>query len=315
MSIRYNLDFVPAQIQPAINYKDLLVFSGSCFSEHISARLSDLNFRVADSANGVVFNPLSMAETFMRALNHIDFNDNDLIHHNGLFHGKYHHGRYSGIRASDVLHKMNHDLSEFRQNLKSASHIFLTFGSAYAYFMDQEVLPVANCHKVPSDRFKKRLLTQEEMMLTWHEVVKELKSLNPKVNIVTTVSPVKHLKDGVVENSLSKSILIVLCHAMRSELDCQYFPAFELVQDDLRDYRFYEKDGAHPNSLAIEYVFERFKLVCLDEQSQAFASAVSEYKKMCAHKIINGDGEAYIKFMSSLEKKRDELNALYGIEL
>lgn len=315
MPIRYNLDFEPANIQPAIHYTDQLIFSGSCFSEHISGRLADLNFRIAHSANGVVFNPISMAETFKRALDHNEFGVQDLVHHNGLYHGKFHHGRYSGTREADVLHKMNHELSAFRQDLKTATHLFLTFGSAYAYFMDEEAVPVANCHKIPSNRFKKRLLAVDEMFQVWQQVVNALKTLNPGLSIITTVSPVKHLKDGVVENSLSKSVLLSLCHTMVAELNCQYFPAFELVQDDLRDYRFYEQDGAHPNHLAIDYVFEKFKMACLNESTMAYVAAVAEYKKMCAHKIINGDGEAYIKFMSSLEKKRDDINALYGIDL
>jgi hypothetical protein len=299
-----------------INYQSKLVMAGSCFSEHIYKRLSDLNFKIEALPNGIVFNPLSVLEPFKRICEGREFIEDDLVFHNHMWHGLYHHGHFSGTIVSDVLLKMNHHLSNLKFALAQATHVYLTFGSSYVYELKSSPIVVANCHKMPSDLFSKRLLKLDDMVDEVAEVCGVLRQKYPNIQIVLTVSPVKHLRDGVSNNVLSKSQLIQMCHQLMDTYDyIDYFPAYELVNEDLRDYRFFESDGAHPNALAIDYVFNKFVEASCDEISKAYIKDMSEFNRLKSHKIIHADGEDYIKFMNHLEERRVVLSEKYNTEL
>ena len=314
--IRYNLNMQVPAAAKALNYTDTIVFAGSCFSEHIAKRLQSLNFQVNALPNGIVFNPLSVLEPFKRILMGADFTEADLLEHNGYWHSIYHHGAFSEIEKTDTLHRMNHALHQLKRDLAQASHLYLTFGTAYCYILKSDSRIVANCHKIPQSEFDKQLLSIDVMVTACNEVFEGLKALFGHLQIVLTVSPVKHLRDGVSENLYSKSLLIALCHQLKDSMSgVDYFPAYEIVNEDLRDYRFFESDGAHPNAMAIDCVFEKFIGSSCNLITQSFVKDIDDYNKLCNHRIQKAGGEAYIKHMAAIEQKRAQLSALYQIDL
>jgi hypothetical protein len=174
----------------------------------------------------------------------------------------------------------------------------------------------ANCHKIPQSQFNKRLLSTDEIVNTWFELIAGIQARYPQVQFVFSVSPVKHLRDGVVENNLSKSTLLLAIHILELQFpSLAYFPAFEIVNDDLRDYRFYENDGAHPNAMAVDHVFEKFKSSYFNSRTQDFMQDIEKYQAMTKHRIQNADAEEGIKFMKKLEDYRAELETKYQIVL
>lgn len=314
--IRYALNIEPRKFEPGLDYHDGIVFLGSCFSDHISQRLKERNFSVLAQTNGVVFNPISLSEPLLRIFGKGDYTDKDLIFHKGLWHSKYHHSSFSEPGKEDLLRKINHDLHEFKRYLHAARWMFITFGSAYVYEELDSNTIVANCHKIPQNQFRKRLLSVGEISEGWVRMLKELKSFNPNLKTVFTVSPVKHLRDGVVENTISKSTLFIAIQSILNEVGSSlYFPAFELVNDDLRDYRFYDSDGAHPNNLAIDYVYDKFCDTVFNEQTKVYAADLDRYLKMSRHRIQREDGEEYLHFMKQLESERDSLRDKYDLDI
>lgn len=307
------------ELQPsslAIDYREPLVFMGSCFSEHIASRLTDLGFKIGKPANGVVFNPLSLAHPFQRILLNQDYSEADLVFYNGLWHGKFHHGVFSELNQADVLLRMNAALRALKISLESSKTIFVTFGSAYVYQWNESVEIFANCHKIPQSKFSKRLLSVVEIVDAWQKLITGFQRIYPHIQFVFTVSPVKHLRDGVVENNLSKSTLFLAIHQLqKANSNLHYFPAYELVNDDLRDYRFYESDGAHPNAMAVDYVFDQFVKSMLNVPSQAYIQDLLKYQVMSRHKLIHADAEEGLKFLKKLDAFRDELELKYQIVL
>ncbi len=314
--IRYSLNMQVPPSRFPFSHEDQLIFLGSCFSEHISDRLQELSWKVTAMPNGIVFNPVSLAEPFQRILESKDYTENDLVFHQGLWHGKYHHGSFSEVNVQDALRKMNHNLHELKRSLQHSSHVFVTFGTAYAYRYKQSGDTFANCHKIPQDQFEKYLLHPSQIELIWAEILQKLHQHYPDLKVIFTVSPVKHLRDGVAENSRSKAILLSTVHTLTEQFDfSEYFPAFELVAEDLRDYRFYELDGAHPNSMSIDYVMDKFCECYLDDPGKAYLKDMLEYQSMSRHRILRVDAEESRKFMSKLEQLRQKISELYGVEL
>lgn len=314
--IKYALNMEVKPPLQGIDYRDGLVFAGSCFSEHIADKLKTLGFSVFTQPNGIVFNPLSLADPFQRLFGKGDYRDEDLIMHDGLWHSKFHHGSFSESSRQDVLRRANHLLHELKRQLHAARFLFLTFGSAFVYELADTGEIVANCHRLPADTFRKKLLKPHEIFDSWLPLIKEIRQFNPHLQIVLTVSPVKHLRDGVIENNRSKAALFSAISMLEeSDRELNYFPAFELVNDDLRDYRFYAQDAAHPGPEAIDYVFGKFAGAYLNASSLKYTEEIEKYLQMKQHRIRREGGEAYILHMKRLEDLRNELNSRYGIEL
>lgn len=314
--IRYalNMDVPPSRFP--FSYDNGLLFVGSCFSEHIAKRLRERYWNLEALPNGIAFNPLSILEPLKRIIDGADYSSGDLISHNGLWHGKYHHGAFSEVNREDALRKMNHVLHEFKRSTKSATHLFVTFGTAYAYSHIASGETFSNCHKIPSAQFEKYLLSSQEIVEEWTNWLREWHGMYPDMKVVFTVSPVKHLRDGVVENNLSKSILLNSVHSLVEAFDfTEYFPAYELVIDDLRDYRFFEMDGAHPSQIAIEYVFEKFCATYLDDPGRSYLKDVEDYLKLSNHKLTRKDGEEAIAFLKRIDEAREHLKSLYGLDI
>ncbi len=291
------------QIKPyaeTLDCNDKLLFIGSCFSEHISYKLTEIQLDINSNPNGTIFNPVSLAQPIIRFLNNTLYTENDLIENNGNHYSIHHHSKLFNADKTDLLNLLNKKQEAFEEQLKTAKWLFITFGSAWVYSLKSNQTIVANCHKIPQNNFEKRLLNIEEISTIWAPLLAKLKINYPALNIVFTVSPVKHLRDGVHENNLSKSTLLLAINSLLNT-KIMYFPAYELVVDDLRDYRFYESDCAHPNAMAIDYVFDKFKETYFSQNMNSISIEILKYLQLKNHKPISTTGKEYTQYIEAKE--------------
>jgi hypothetical protein len=314
--INYALNLKVNPFKQPIGLKSQSILLGSCFTEHLFNRLKTYQLKVALGPNGTVFNPLSLAKPFLLAINAETYQANDIIANQGLFFSKHHHGKYAHAKAETLLHQIQSEQSAFESNLSQTQYIVVTFGSAFVYERIQDQHIYANCHKLPANQFKKYLLSIDQIVETWEAIIIAMKIKFPQIQWVFTVSPVKHLKDGVHENNLSKSVLLLAIQTLQNrQSQLTYFPAYELVNDDLRDYRFYANDGAHPSEQAIEYVMKTFKAAAFDEQAQSFMALMDKYLQMQQHKRLHEVSEASKLLDQNLEVLKNQLIQTYQISL
>ncbi len=284
--IRYSLDMQPEPLGQLIGPGDRLVLQGSCFTEHLSDRLRRYHFDDYTNPNGIIFNPVSIAEPLERFLNQKQYSEADLIFHNDKWQSLFHHGKFSSEDKETCLENINKEQQVFEEYLSSARWLIITFGSAWVYTLKEREVLVANCHKIPQSRFDKRLLSVEGVVSQWKNIAEKLRVINPDLNIIYTVSPVRHLRDGIHENNLSKSVLLLAIQALQNQYS-YYFPSYELVMDDLRDYRFFESDAAHPNADAVAYVFGKFIQSAMTEGSRKKIDDLENYFKRRDHRPLD----------------------------
>ncbi len=239
------------------------MLTGSCFTEHIGERMARSKMQVYSNPQGIVFNPASIASGLHACMSGKSYGEDDVFYHNEIWNSWDFHSRFSHTDKDTALKGMNEALSEAGAFLPEARWLIVTFGSAYQYVTTgqagREGYGVANCHKAPGQWFEKKLLETDRMLSEWEKLIRALQAYNPSLQLLFTLSPVRHARDGLVENNRSKARLNELIHALVDRFaHCHYFPAYELVIDVLRDYRFFEPDMVHPNSLAIQYVWEQF---------------------------------------------------------
>ena len=246
----------PAPSAFQIGYGDQIALMGSCFSNSIAMKLADRKLKVLSNPYGIVFNPISLFKSIQEIIDQKEYDSSHLIFHNELQHSLNHHSEFSHPESSEVIQKINSNSIKARDFLQTAKVLYLTLGTAWVYTYDGEI--VTNCHKIPNHQFEKRLLSIEEIVDSFEPVIKKLNVFNPDLKIVFTLSPVRHLKDGFEENSLSKALLRSAIHRLVGGGEVSYFPSFEIMIDDLRDYRFYTKDMLHPSEQAVDYIWDKF---------------------------------------------------------
>jgi hypothetical protein len=275
--MKFQLDInIPALKNP-IQYSDKILLIGSCFTEHISARLAQHRFSVCSNPNGILFNPLSVAYSLDGYLNGRLYNQSELFYLNELWNSWDHHTRFSDIDVHKALEQINAEQIEAAATIKESGWIIITLGSAFQYYLREEGLPVANNHRAPSQWFEKRMLSVGLIADILSETLRLLRQKNPKAQVIFTVSPVRHIRDGVVDNNRSKARLIEAVHLLCEQFPfVHYFPAYELVIDVLRDYRFFDIDLVHPNFAATSYVWDAFVTACFDDQTKGIMKEVSE---------------------------------------
>lgn len=294
-----HLNYNPAPLPFKISHSDRILLMGSCFSENIGNYLQSYKFNCLSNPNGILFNPTSIATALYSYTNERNAKD-QLIKSGNLFYSLDHHGDFHSESETELRVQIKSARAKAVANLRSVNYLIVTFGSAFVYRYLKSNLIVANCHKLPPSEFKKELLSCDDIVNTYTELIKAIKSLNPGIKFIFTVSPVKYLKDGVIENSLSKSILINSVHQIITQNnDCSYFPAYEIMNDDLRDYRFYKEDLCHPNDLAIKYIWEKFIKTLISEDSFKLVDKIGSILKAVAHRPITIDHTA----ISSFKKK------------
>jgi hypothetical protein len=307
--------FLPFKIQPypfTISYRDKILFIGSCFSEEIGNKMDELKFDILQNPNGILYDPVSIANALFSYIKNKPVEENDLFFLNGLWHSWKHHSTFSGVNKKDVLKKINVSQSGAHVFLKEAKFLIITPGTAFAYRLRENGQYVANCHKASSHFFEKKLLPTEQIISFFTEVQNALKKFNPGLKIIFTVSPVKHVKDGVVENNRSKARLIESVHTVAEQNEnVFYFPSYELVTDVLRDYRFYKNDCVHPNETAISFVFEKFCDSVLDDASKKIIEKIKPLLSAVNHKPFVKESIAHKQFIASQSERIAALEKEY----
>lgn len=299
----FHLAFTPKPFDVKINHQHQLMLMGSCFTEQIGNKLSRHKFSLLDNPNGILFNPVSITRSVSSYIHNKQYNETDLFYQNECWNSWEHHSRFSHPDKAVCLAGINESQTKAHEFLKHADWLLITLGSAFVYELeDQQV--VANCHKVPTDKFTKRLLAVEEIYVALQMMNEAAMACNPGLKIIFTISPVRHLRDGFVENNRSKAALIQAVHQLADKnSNCFYFPAYELVIDDLRDYRFFAEDMVHPNYAATNYVWEKFMAACIDEPSQQLMKEIAVIVAAKNHKPFNSTSEQHKKFIqTNLEK-------------
>ncbi|MDF2451320.1 MAG: hypothetical protein K0S26_824 [Bacteroidota bacterium] len=310
--MQFHLNFKPLPGLQKINHEHQVLLVGSCFSQHIGNRLDDMKFFVDTNPFGMVFNPQSIARMLDRILDKKHFGEDDVFEHNGQWICLESHSSVSGDSREILLKTLNEKVDLWSAALKTADWLTITFGTSFAYRHLQQRNIVANCHKLPQNLFEKLLLDTPSITQTYKTLLSKLHQYNPDIKIIFTVSPVKHLRDGVVENSLSKAILLQSVHQIiRSNGNCYYFPAYEIVTDDLRDYRFFESDMAHPNKQAIDYVWRRFSETYFTEATQLINDKVMQIHQAYHHRLFNKTTASSVKFKHTYYQKCVTLQAEY----
>ncbi|SIT13074.1 GSCFA family protein [Zobellia uliginosa] len=298
---------IPLQkAEKQIDYESRLVFLGSCFSENIGEKFTYFKFRSLRNPFGILFHPLAIENLVSRALRRKRYTQEDVFYHNERWQCYDAHSDLSALSQETLLGLLNDGLEKTAEHLATATHIGITLGTAWVYRHLETDTVVANCHKVPQKQFSKELLGIAEMKAALNAIMASVRSINPKVQFVLTVSPVRHLKDGFVENQRSKAHLISVVHAVLQE-GASYFPSYEIQMDELRDYRFYKEDMVHPNPLAVDYIWERFKSVWISEEAQESMQQVDAIQKGLRHRPFHPESEQHKKFLKSLGLKINDI--------
>ncbi|WP_343744183.1 GSCFA domain-containing protein [Chitinophaga sp.] len=306
--MQFHLSFPVDTIEPGIQYTDKIMLMGSCFAEEIGAKLQEHRFNTLLNPHGILFNPLSLTKALSTYLDGKVYTRDDLFLHQDTWHSWDHHSRFSGTTPETVLEQINAAQQAAIQTLEQADWLVLTLGSAHAYFLKEGSHLVGNCHKVPATSFYKRLLTVEEIVTALDNMMHRLFFRNRKVNILFTVSPVRYVRDGVVENNLSKAVLLQAVHHMVNKFSrLWYFPAYELVIDDLRDYRFYKEDMVHPNETAVNYVWDHVVKSAVHSGSQPLLHTIAEINRAAQHRPFNPESSQHQQFRRTYGTKVKQL--------
>lgn len=307
-----------------INYRDKILLTGSCFTEHIGNSLSELKFPVLQNPNGILFDPRSVCNSLISYVENKQYKKEDLFYLNEIWNSWEHHSRFSNINAEDALKIINESQQQAHSFLKDAAWLIITLGSSFSYrltdltpqpplLLERGSAGVANCHRAPSQWFNKHLLTIDETISLLDTTYHRLKQFNSKLKIIFTISPVRHIRDGVIENNRSKARLIEAVHYMINKFPgLYYFPAYELVIDVLRDYRFYDIDMVHPNYPATEFVMEKFNESFIDEQSQQLMEEIKKIVIARKHKAFQPETNAHKTFLKTHFEKTKELQSKFS---
>ena len=291
-----------------IDYKSKLLLIGSCFVENIGDKLSYYKFHNALNPFGILFQPIAIENIITRVINIDYFTEEDLFFYNEQWHCYDVHSCLSNSSKEVLLENLKSIVIQTHQKIVQSSHVIITLGTSWVYRLLETGNIVANCHKKPQKEFLKELLSVEEVSESLGTIMALIKSVNPNASIIFTVSPVRHLKDGFIENTQSKSHLISAVHeVVAPRNNIYYFPSYELMMDELRDYRFYKDDMIHPNQLAINYIWDKFKSIWISDESQKTMYEVEEIQKGLTHKPFNPKSEQHQEFLRNLEIKKSKL--------
>jgi len=291
-----------------IDYSSKIVLIGSCFVEHIGKKLEYFKFQNLQNPFGILFHPLAIETLITNAINEREYTEEDIFFLNEQWHCFDAHSKLSNVSKEELLKDLNENIKSTHQYIINSTHIIITLGTAWVYRHVETDTVVANCHKVPQRQFVKALLSVDDVSESLQATVSLIKSVNPKVAIIFTVSPVRHLKDGFVENTQSKAHLIAAVHeVIDPRHQIHYFPSYEIMMDELRDYRFYDSDMLHPNAIAIDYIWDKFQKVWIAEEASKTMDDIDTIQKGLLHRPFNKSSEAYQQFLQNLEFKKQEV--------
>ena len=287
---------------------------GSCFTENIGRKLQYYKFPVMTNPFGVLYNPHSIKNAAETLTGKQHFSEELIGEHNNKWFSFYHDTSYSAANKKALIEKIESAKNEAAEFLKKTSLLIITFGTGWAFRHIDKNIIVANCHKLPSRDFHRELLSPENIIANYKELINEIYRINPKVQIIFTVSPIRHWRDGAVKNQLSKASLIYSIHKIIEQYPkIDYFPSYEIVMDELRDYRFYAKDMIHLNETAIDYIWERFAETYITENSFRLMSEVEKIQKAKSHRPFNPKSTEYQNFLYEQIKKTKQLADKYPV--
>ncbi len=308
--MEFRLEHKPPVLEPKIKLTDHVMLMGSCFTEHMFERFNHYKFNAIQNLHGTLFNPRSIYDSINQYIEKVTIKPEEMFLQNSLWNHWSFHSSYSHHDKETAMKQMEISISGGHQFLKSADWLIITFGSAFVYELGKRV--VANCHKVPSSQFNKMMMWPDEIFDLFNDLIFDLKAFNQKLNILFTVSPVRHLKDGFVENNRSKSsLLLSIEKIITKHAHCFYFPSYELLIDDLRDYRFYAEDMVHPNYLATRYVWDKFSITAIDGKSREIFKEIDQLQAAMLHKVMHPGSEEHLKFIQKYKIISEGLNARF----
>lgn len=303
--------FIP-ESNKKINHQTNVMFMGSCFTENIGQYLKKFKFNVDINPFGILYNPISVSSGINILKEKVSFTGTDLHFNNDLFHSFYHHGDFSDISPQVALEKINSRIEDSSAFLNNADFLFITLGTSFVYKHKKLKKVVSNCHKFSADIFERYILSIDEIVEELTQMLEQIRLNNSNINVVFTVSPVRHWKDGAVNNQLSKSQLLCAIHQLKQQFSfVDYFPAYEIMMDELRDYRFYADDMLHPNKLAVEIIWEKFSDCYICSQSTAAFSDIEKLNKAMHHRIQNPKLPQSIEFIKKQINKIGLLRRKY----
>lgn len=303
---------IPSGFIP-IHHAQRLLIMGSCFAENIGTLLAENKFQVDINPFGILYNPLSISMALREIIRKRLYEESDLFSYREYWHSPMHHGSFSAATPEEVVRNIRVRLEQAHKELKQLDWLMLTFGTAYVYEQKKTGKVVANCHKLPEKDFVRRRLETDEITEDYIQLLDELISLNPKIKILFTVSPIRHVRDGMHANQLSKSVLLLAIDRLmqRYPQATFYFPSYEIILDELRDYRFYADDMVHPSSLAVNYLWKRFSETFFHPETQALIKECATIRKAIAHKPFHPESEEYKRFLGQIVLKIERLNGKY----
>lgn len=298
-----------------IDYNARIMSLGSCFAENMGDKFDYFKFRNNTNPFGIIFNPVSIEKLIKRVVKQELFTEKDIFFHNERWHCFEVHSDLSNSNKEEFLENLNKISKETFDRLQQATHIIITYGTSWIYRSVEKNTIVANCHKIPQKQFSKELLSVDEIHKSIENTINLIQEINPNSNFIFTISPVRHIKDGFAENQLSKSHLFAALHAtLKSKISNQkseYFPSYEIVMDELRDYRFYKEDMLHPNQIAVDYIWERFSENIISQNALQVMNEVAEIQKGLNHRSFNPESEQHQKFVLQLHQKMGLLQDKY----
>lgn len=307
-----------------IDYTSSSMFMGSCFAENIGKRMVELKFGTDLNPFGILYNPISVANSLQILLDNRKMDGSELMNHNGLWHSFYHHSRFSSTDKEESLSIINGRITVSSKILREADFLFITFGTAWVYELKETQKVVSNCHKIPESQFTRYKAGVSDIVNRHTRLLKDIFQVNPTLKVIFTVSPIRHWKDGAIENQLSKSTLLLAVNKIINSIGtdfCAYFPSYEIVMDELRDYRFYDQDMIHLSAVATNHIWEKFEQSFMRNGTVSLKKEIEKILQSKNHRPFNPKTEEHKKFLSGclksctqLEKEHPYINLKLEIE-
>lgn len=312
--MKFKFDVQVPVLENKILHTHKLFLIGSCFTENIGDKLKKHKFTVLENPNGIIFNPVSVAETIINCIENKVYTTDDLFELNEAWHSWQHHSKFSGITPQEAVAKINTSTQHAHEYLKTTDFLIITLGSAWIYTLTQQAANAqvgtvaANNHKAPANWFERKLMDASQVITVLATMLDRLGKFNPNIQVIFTISPVRHLREGAIDNNRSKAALISAIHYLTEKLPkLYYFPAYELVIDDLRDYRFYAEDLVHPNYFATQYVWEKLVEACLATDAITLLQQIADINLAYQHHPFNTQSAQHKKFLAAYLEKTKQL--------
>ena len=307
---RTSIDIKPYSFR--LDYQSNILTLGSCFSENMGLKMKNVFFKTEINPFGVLYNPVSILNSINLLLENKRFTVSDIFEYKSLWHSFAHSSSFSDVSSELCLSKMNERISFASEFIKSTDVLLITFGTAWVFTDKESGRVVSNCHKLPAAKFNRRRLTVDEITEAYSDLLTKLKALYPNLNVVFSVSPIRHWKDGAHENTISKSTLLLAVDALQNQFgNVHYFPAYELLMDELRDYRFYASDMLHPSDVAVEYIWSKFSESVFSEETLQLMKKLEQLAADRAHRPLHPLSPEYALFKENTGKRKNEIIQKY----